>query len=121
LFDDLKGNPQLFAEQVFGVLGLSEPGGIDYGKKVRAARKARSVLAARLAKHAALFARDLGLARLVGAVKRGPLARVLYSDFKREDKPVMADDTRKRLADRFTPDVLETEKLLGISLSHWLA
>lgn len=120
LFDDLKNDPKAFAENVFRVLGLGDADGIDYGRKVRAARKARSPFAARLAKQAAVFARDMGFARLVGTVKRGPLARVLYGDFKNDDKPVMAADTRKRLADRFAPDVVELEKLLGVNLSHWL-
>jgi hypothetical protein len=120
LFDDLKNNPKSFAVKVFDVLGLSETGHINYQKKVRAARKARSHFAARLAKQAAIFARDMGYAELVGSVKRGPLARMLYSDYKSGNKPVMSEDTRRYLTDLFRPDVLELEKILGIGLSHWL-
>lgn len=120
LFDDLKKDPKAFAEHVFGILGLSSVDNIDYNKKVRAARRSRNALVAKLAKRTAVLARDMGFARLVGAVKRGPVPRLLYSDFKKEERPVMAMETRKMLAGRFRPDVLELEKLLGVSLSHWL-
>jgi hypothetical protein len=119
-FDDLKADAKAFAGKIFNILNIDPVDDIQYQKKVRAARMARSPMLAKIAKQGALIARDMGLTRLVGAVKNGPLAHALYKDYQQDKKPVMSGDTRKRLADLFEPDVHKLEQMLGTDLSHWL-
>lgn len=118
-FDDLKTDPRGYATQVYDFLGLSFNAAFDYDKKVREARAARSVYMARLAKQGALMARKLGLVSLVGAVKHGLAARLLYRPLKKGEAPKMDPEVGKRLLERYIPDIEATEKLLGVDLDHW--
>lgn len=118
-FDDLKKDPRHYASQVYDFLGLSFNEAFDYDKKVREARAARNVYLARLAKHGALMARKLGLVNLVGAVKHGLAARLLYRPLKKGEAPKMDPEVGKRLLERYIPDIEATEKLLGVNLDHW--
>ncbi len=118
-FDDLKKDPRHYASQVYDFLGLSFNEAFDYDKKVREARAARNVHLARLAKHGALMARKLGLVKLVGAVKHGLAARLLYRPLKKGEAPKMDPEVGKRLLERYIPDIEATEKLLGVNLDHW--
>ena len=118
-FDDLKKDPRHYASQVYDFLGLSFNEAFDYDKKVREARAARNVHLARLAKHGALMARKLGLVNLVGAVKHGLAARLLYRPLKKGEAPKMDPEVGKRLLERYIPDIEATEKLLGVNLDHW--
>lgn len=118
-FDDLKMDPRHYASQVYDFLGLSFNEAFDYDKKVREARAARNVYLARLAKHGALMARKLGLVNLVGAVKHGLAARLLYRPLKKGEAPKMDPEVGKRLLERYIPDIEATEKLLGVNLDHW--
>ncbi len=118
-FDDLKKDPRHYARQVYDFLGLSFNEAFDYDKKVREARAARNVYLARLAKHGALMARKLGLVNLVGAVKHGLAARLLYRPLKKGEAPKMDPEVGKRLLERYIPDIEATEKLLGVNLDHW--
>jgi hypothetical protein len=120
-FDDLKKDPRAYASQVYDFLGLPFNEAFDYEKKVREARAARSFLMARLAKHGALMARKLGLVNLVGAVKHGIAARLLYRPMKQGEAPKMDPEVGKRLLERYIPDIEATEKLLGVNLDHWKA
>lgn len=118
-FDDLKKDPRHYARQVYDFLGLSFNEAFDYDKKVREARAARNVYLARLAKHGALMARKLGLVNLVGAVKHGLAARLLYRPLKKGEAPKMDPEVGKRLLERYIPDIEATEKLLSVNLDHW--
>ncbi|HNA28548.1 MAG TPA: sulfotransferase [Thiobacillaceae bacterium] len=118
-FDDLKKDPRHYASQVYDFLGLSFNEAFDYDKKVREARAARNVYLARLAKHGALMARKLGLVNLVGVVKHGLAARLLYRPLKKGEAPKMDPEVGKRLLERYIPDIEATEKLLGVNLDHW--
>ncbi|MEW5787605.1 MAG: sulfotransferase [Pseudomonadota bacterium] len=118
-FDDLKQDPRGYATQVYDFLGLPFNEAFDYGKKVREARAARSFFMARLAKQGALMARKLGLVNLVGAVKHGFAAKLLYRPMKKGETPKMDPEVGKRLLERYIPDIEATEKLLGVNLDHW--
>lgn len=120
LFDDLERDARAYAFQIFRFLGVECSEKIDYGAKVRPARRARSEGLARLVKWGALRAREQGLTRLVGALKSGPLSRLLYQPYAKEQKPTMALETRNRLCEFFAPDLERLSGLIGRNLSHWI-
>lgn len=118
-FDDLKRDPKKYAEEVYDFLGLQFNNDFEYGKKVRAARKPRSFLAARVAKLGALTARKMGMAQTVGKIKRSRLANVLYKNYQQGEKPVINPDTRAKLIKKFEPDIAALESMLDVDLSDW--
>ena len=119
-FDDLKRDSRAFAETMFNFLGLPYLPDLPYNEQVRPASRPRSHALARIAKQGANFARDLGLARLVGILKDSPPAKVLYRPYGKEEKPRMTQETRKRLADVFADDIETLEGLLNHNFKHWL-
>ena len=119
-FDDLKRDSRAFAETMFNFLGLPYLPDLPYNEQVRPASRPRSHALARIAKQGANFARDLGLARLVGILKDSPPARVLYRPYGKEEKPRIMPETRKRLADVFADDIDMLEGLLNDNFQHWL-
>lgn len=119
-FERLKADPREFAGEIFDFLGVSPLEGFPYERRVLAAARPRVHGLARLAKRGADLFRELGLARLVGAVKRSPtVRRLLYRTYRREEKPRLHPATRARLAERFRPEVERLEELLGVALEGW--
>jgi Sulfotransferase domain len=118
-FDDLKRDSTAFAMQVFDFLGVERRPDLVPGQVVRAATYARSRWLARLAKSGATLARDLGFPNLVGKIKHGRLAQLLYRGYAPHTKPVMDDKSRARLQALFAPDIAQLELLLNTKLGHW--
>jgi hypothetical protein len=119
-FDDLQKDPRAYARQVYDFLGLRFNEDFDYDKKVREARKARSAALARLVKQGAVTARNLGLIRLVGAVKHSFFASLLYRPLAKNEAPKLDPDLRASLVRRFQPDVLALQDMLKVDLAHWM-
>ncbi|MFQ5644816.1 MAG: sulfotransferase domain-containing protein, partial [Thiogranum sp.] len=118
-FDRLKADAKAFAGEVFSFLDVPPVDELDYGRRVLPASRPRSHWLARLAKQGANTARDLGLARLVGMVKRSSVQNVLYRTYSGAEKPVLGEETRARLSEVFAPDIRQLETLLGVSLEQW--
>lgn len=119
-FDDLQKDPRAYARQVYDFLGLRFNEDFDYDKKVREARRARSAALARLVKQGAVTARNLGLIRLVGAVKHSFVASLLYRPLAKNEAPKLDPDLRASLVRRFQPDVLALQDMLKVDLAHWM-
>lgn len=118
-FESLKEDPRQHAFNVFEFLGLAELDCIDFGAKVREARKPKNVMVARALKLAAIRARDLGLTTLVGKIKNSNMVNVLYNPLDKADKERVSYDEKQWLLTVFRDDVCELEDVLGQELPAW--
>ncbi len=118
-FEDLEASSEAFARQILADLDLPWTEGLAYEARVRGAAAARSPALSRLMKAGAHGARALGLANLVGRIKRGPVQKLLYREYRGEERPRLSPDTRARLTEQFRPDVEALETQLGWDLSAW--
>lgn len=119
-FEDLMLDPQAFAYDVFSFLGLSATDYMNFGERVREARKPKSFMLARMLKLAAIRARDMGFTNLVGRIKNSRAITCLYSPLDKKDKEQVSAEVREYLYQYFADDVLRLQDLLGKDLSHWL-
>lgn len=120
LFDDLEGDPAEFGKSAFEFVGLRFIPDLDYGKRVSQLQASRFPLSGWASKQAANVMRKLGWVQLLGRVKHNPRIRNLfYKPYNAADKPQIAPETRKRLLERFKPQVDRLEKMLGKDLSAW--
>ncbi len=83
--------------------------------RLRAAR-ARSVIAARLARAAANWVRLRDGANVIGRVKRSPLVQRLLYQPLHDDRPQLDEADAAVLRDLLAEDVTDLERLLGIDL-----
>jgi hypothetical protein len=116
-FDDLQADPQAFIDDVLAFLGV-EPMTLDeshLAPRLRAAR-ARSVIAARLARAAANWVRLRDGANVIGRVKRSPLVQRLLYEPLHDDRPQLDEADAAVLRDLLAEDVTDLERLLGIDL-----
>lgn len=118
-FEDLQRDPQGYGATCLRFLGLDPLPEYDYAKKIRSASRPRSYWLAKLAKLGANSARAVRLERLVGRVKNGWLAGVLYTPYAPAERPRMSSESRQRLTAVFRDDLLALERLLDVDLSHW--
>jgi len=119
-FEDLRASAEDFAQRVFDFLGLPFSEEIDYGQRVLPASRPRSFALARTFKGGAQLARSLGLARLVGIVKRGPVAGLAYVPYGEDEKPRLDPEMRARLVETLREDIERLADMLGADLSPWL-
>jgi hypothetical protein len=119
LFDDLRTDPQAYADEVFAFLGIRrlELPPADLKSRMPAGRP-RSTVVAAAAKSASKLAKRTGLRRLRSRVKRSVLVRqTLYRPYK-DDRPTidpaLATELRLRLAD----EVLRLDSMLGRPVSQ---
>ena len=119
-FNDLRSDPEAFARDVFAFLGISFVEGINYYSIVRPASRPRVFFLARMAKHGADIARNLGLTELVGIIKHSPLANILYKPYEKHDRPAMSSSSREKLKGIFHDDIRHLQDMLGVDLAHWL-
>ena len=119
LFDDLRADPQAYADEVFAFLGVArlELPPADLKSRMPAGRP-RSGAVAAAAKTASTLAKRVGLRRLRSRVKRSVLVRqALYRPYK-DDRPTvdpaLAAELRRDLAD----EVLRLDSMLGRPISE---
>lgn len=121
-FDDLKADSAQFAQDLFAELGIAplEPPSSLQGKTLPAARS-RSVVVSRFLKQLAIWARKIGLVRLVGAVKHSSIInKLLYRPYPPSQKPQPKPKTVEYLRRLFFQEVHDTDQMLGTDfLSHW--
>ena len=120
VFDDLSTDPQLFADKLFGEIGLpSIPLSESLRGKALPAGQSRSVLLTQLLKRIADVVRSAGMPKLVGQVKTSPVVqRVLFRSYSDADKPRLTPQMRDRLRSIFAPDIEQLDRLMGTNLSR---
>lgn len=115
-YDDLKLDPSAFAQRIYQFIGVDdhfEPPSLH--RRVLPARDARSEWLAHKVFSGARFARKLGLANLVGAIKRSQLASaLLYRPPSRELE--ISTDVLRRLRQTLSETYPELEQLLDCRL-----
>jgi hypothetical protein len=119
LFDDLRRDPQAYADEVFGFLGISrvELPPADLKSRMPAGRP-RNAAVATAAKSASKLAKRTGLRRLRSQVKRSVLVRqLLYRPYK-DDRPTIDPALATELRRGFTDEVRRLDPMLGRSVSE---
>lgn len=120
LFDELRDDPDAFANRVFAFLGVSRwtlPRRLR-GKYMPAGEPRLRAVAA-TARAAAALARRAGLRSVVGRAKRSRLVRgVLYRSYVGGEKPTMRPETLEALRRTFRPEVEELDALLDADLGR---
>jgi Sulfotransferase domain len=119
LFDDLRTDPQAYADEVFAFLGARrlELPPADLKSRMPAGRP-RSTAVAAAAKTASKLAKRSGLRRLRSRVKRSILVRqALYRPYK-DDRPTVDPALATELRAGFADEVLRLDSLLGRSVSE---
>ena len=118
LFDDLKADPQAYADDVFDFLGV--PRQVLPPSELRSRMPAgvpRSRAAASAAKSASQLVKRLGLRRFRSRVKRSARMRqALYRPYT-DDKPTIDPATAARLRETFAGEVAELDAMLGVPVS----
>jgi hypothetical protein len=118
-FEQLKSDPRKFAFGIFDFLGISEIETVDFQKRVREARKPKSVLVAKILKVSALKARDLGLSTLVGKIKNSKAINIIYKPLDSTDRAKISREEKNWILEQVIDDVEMLEGLLDKDLSHW--
>jgi hypothetical protein len=118
LFDDLRSDPQSYADATVDFLEVDRlPRPAAALKRRQPAGTARSRGLASAAKHASAVARQVGLRKLRSRVKRSVVIRQLlyrpYADDRPQLDPVVAEELRRV----FAPEVEALAPLLGSSLA----
>lgn len=119
LFDDLRRDPQAYADEVFDFLGIGQlelpPADL---KSRMPAGTPRSAAVAAGAKSVARLAKRMGLARLRSRVKRSVLVRqALYRSY-RDDRPTVDPALAAELRLGFVDEVLRLDAMLGKPISQ---
>jgi hypothetical protein len=112
-FDQLKEDPAGFVRRIYEFLEVDadfQPPSLL--EKINAAHDPRLKWFAQAVYEVALVFRKLGMANLVGRVKRNPLMnKVLYRS--RATKPVLSPEVREKVRSRYDRDYDRLEELLG--------
>lgn len=115
VFDELRSDPDTFAERVFEFLEVENrlvPAHLR--KKIMPAGDPRFFALAQASKKVATFMRRIGLRGMVGKVKRSPQIRnLLYRPYRNGERPDMRPETRESLRLTFTPEIRRLDELLG--------
>lgn len=117
LFDDLRADPQRYADGVFTFLGLDplHLAPSELRSRMPAGRP-RSATAARAARSASRLAKRVGLNGLRSQVKRSVAVRsALYRPYA-DERPTMDAGTRDELRRWFGGEVTEVDAMLGLGV-----
>ncbi|MBY6225133.1 sulfotransferase domain-containing protein [Ferrimonas balearica] len=118
-YEELKSDPQKFLLRITNFLTVKDFNPSVLHKKVNEAKLARSVKISYLVKRTALFARHIGLARLVGMLKMNDFVnRLLYKDDGK--KFSLSNDDKELLAKYFNDDIRELSEITGEDYYDWL-
>ncbi len=119
LFDDLRADPQGYADEVFTFLGARrlELPPADLKSRMPAGMP-RSTAVTAAAKTASKLAKRTGLRRLRSRVKRSVLVRhALYRPYK-DDRPTMDPTLAAELRQSFADEVFRLDSMLGRPVSQ---
>lgn len=119
LFDDLRRDPQAYADEVYDFLGVRRQ--VLPPSELRSRMPAgvpRSRTAATAAKSTSELVKRLGLRRLRSRVKRSTrLRQALYRPYT-DDRPTLDPAIAARLREGFAQEIAELDGLLGVSVSR---
>lgn len=118
-FSDLKEDAVGFGREFLRLLDLPFRDDLPYDRRFLAASRPRSHLLARAMKWGANVARSLGLAELVGRIKRSSAALTLYRPYERSERPTLDPEQRARVVEELGDDIEALGELLGADLSSW--
>lgn len=120
IFDELQQDPAMYAKRVCTFLGIE----FESPKKnrvVRGAAKPRSYLVAKLVKWVAVLVRSLGFPTVVGKIKHSMIVKLLYSEYRLDERPQLTDSDFIKLGKYFEDDIQRLQELTGIPfVSYWL-
>jgi sulfotransferase family protein len=121
LFDDLRRDPQGLLRQIYNFLGV-DPDFVPPSARERVleASAPRNAGLFHLLKRFALWLRRNDFHRLLSWAKTNPLVmKTLTRPVAAADKPVVAPETRAKLAAIYQPHIVKTEALIGRDLGAW--
>jgi len=118
LFDDLREDPQSYANGMFGFLGVRRLELPEAELKTRMpSGTPRNLGMARAAKSASRLVKRAGLRRLRSRAKRSVVLRqTLYRSY-RDDRPTVDPALAAELRHTFHPEVVELDALLGVPVA----
>jgi hypothetical protein len=119
LFDELKADPQRYADEVYDFLGVRrwELPPTELKSRMPAGTP-RSPMLARSAKAASLAAKRVGLTGVRSRVKRSVRVRqALYRPYA-DDRPTIDPSTAERLRSEFAAEVRQLDGLLGFPVAE---
>jgi hypothetical protein len=119
LFDDLRSDPQEYADEVYDFLGLDRIvlSPADLRERMPAGRPRNAAMVG-LAKRASRTAASVGLRRWRSRIKRSTMVRsALYRQY-RDDKPRLDPAVAAELRRGFADEVARLDDLLGRSVSE---
>lgn len=115
-FEEFRADNASFVKEVYRFIGVDdtfEPPSLN--RKVLAAQEPRWELFAHFAYSAGHVIRRVGLANVVGAVKRSALfEKTLYRPNREKPKP--SEELRRRIHERCSPDYGKLEEMIGRKL-----
>jgi hypothetical protein len=120
LFDDLRRDPESYAQRVFAALEITPMSlAPKLRTKVMPACLPRNKTLVRVAKHTSETCRQLRWTKLRGRVKRSRLVRrLLFRQLRDSEKSSISPEVRAELKARFQPEVERLDQLLGTQLSQ---
>ncbi len=120
-FDQLRSDPRGFARGIFNMLNLEYLEDLPYEKQVLPASRPRYRWLARAARGAAVLARSMGMATMVGVVKRSFVRELLYERYTAANRPRLSETQTRELRAMFRDDIMCLQNMVDRDLSHWLA
>ena len=120
VFDDLKSEPQHFADQLCDFLAVERrPLHASDRQKMMPAAKPRSKFVTHMVKQVARSADKIGMRGLRGRIKRSRVVRnLLYRPFRNDEMPRISAATREKCRDHFRPEIQQVDDLLGLGLQE---
>jgi hypothetical protein len=118
VFDDLKSNPNSFAQKVFKYLNVRQDSLPEHlCEKSLPAAAPRSLLLSRVLKKIAILLRKYGWMNTLGQLKSSDVIKqILYKPYKSNDKPSPNSETVRYVRDKLKDDVRVVDNLFDTSL-----
>jgi hypothetical protein len=118
LFDDLQVDPQSFAAELYEFLGVAPLALPSRARqKMMPAARPRSRRLVRLSKKGSAVSKNIGLRGLRGRIKTSRWIRnLLYVPYRDDERPTMAEGTRRALRETFREEVERLDVVLGLDL-----
>jgi hypothetical protein len=121
-YDDLRANPEAFAEDLYRIVGVEEtfsPHLVE--EKINVSAEARLPVLGLIAKSTAVLLRQAGLYSLLESLKRNRLLRsVVLRPMNEEEKNIISEDLRRKLISSFEDEIRGIADFTGRNLDHWL-
>ncbi len=119
LFDELKADQVDFIQSIYAFLDVKRKFKPDVGKSNRlSAAKPRNRFMASLAKRGALLMRHLGHPEIISKIKYSGITKLLYKEYKENEKPEIRNEERIFLEQQFANDLEKLSELLNKDLKQ---